>query len=325
MVVALAALPLSAGDHIDLNKSEKDVMYLDNPWGGLPIVSSEVGAVPQAMGDPETMNPVYGTCLMPGVVPSECTPDCAFNCDTPECSLNCYCGCNQQAKAMHTAMLAQMQQRKEVIAARDADEQGVDSDADAFRGDAKFWKNSLHALKMDERHATRTAAKLQFQEAREKRKANPRFQAHQLVVEKIKKAEQDRATARAGKRRTIDKHGHELSKSRDPFAEADGFSWDKFHPVNPYRVRGRQQGDTSPYAQEAGQIDNVFDPAEDWDNVGSDSPFAKSTAWWGLQDKEPAHALATDDHWWTHVPQGVGAGKPNPFGTWDNDRALGWF
>ena len=41
-VVALAALPLIASDHIDLDKSEPDVMYLDNPWGGMPIVSSEV-------------------------------------------------------------------------------------------------------------------------------------------------------------------------------------------------------------------------------------------------------------------------------------------
>lgn len=44
------ALPLSAGDHIDLDKPEPERIFLDNPWGGSPVVSSEVGAEPQAIG-----------------------------------------------------------------------------------------------------------------------------------------------------------------------------------------------------------------------------------------------------------------------------------
>ena len=131
VALALAALVamvarISAGSSatalagIDLDKSEPDRMFLDMPWGGSPVVSSEVGAQPQAVGDPETMNPVYGTCLMPGVAPSECTPDCAFQCDTPECSLNCFCGCDSEAKARQVQMLAQLEHSVRVRDARQA-------------------------------------------------------------------------------------------------------------------------------------------------------------------------------------------------------------
>lgn len=328
LAACLAALPSGArGDHIDLDKPEPDRIFLDNPWGGSPIVSSEIGAEPQAMGDPETMNPVYGTCLMPGITPTECSPDCAYNCDTPECSLSCFCACNQEAKALQTQMLAQARQRTQVLAARRGDGASEGSSlptADEFGGDAEFWRGSLHALKEDEKKAAASAVALKVQEANEKRKANPRFKAHQLLVEKERAAQKDRAMARAGKRPLVDYHGHALSATRDPFAEADGFSWDKYHPVNPYRIRGRSK--KSAYGDEADRIDDVFDPSEDWDNEGSADAFAQDTAWWGMHNKEPAYVRATQSHWWTHEPKGgLTAGQPNPFGTADNDHALGWF
>lgn len=50
VAVWLATVALSAGDHIDLDKPEPERIFLDNPWGGSPVVSSEVGAEPQAVG-----------------------------------------------------------------------------------------------------------------------------------------------------------------------------------------------------------------------------------------------------------------------------------
>jgi hypothetical protein len=324
LAACMAALPSGAwGGKIDLDKPEKDVIYLDNPWGGSPIVSSEIGAEPQAMGDPETMNPVYGTCLMPGVVPSECSPDCAFKCDTPECSLNCFCAC-PEGKALRTQMLAQAWQRTQVLAARED------------FGNAEFWKDALHTLKLDEKKAAASATALKVQEANEKRRASPRFKAHQLLVEKQRAAKLERAKARAGKRPRVDIHGHTISATRDPFAEADGFSWEKYHPVNPYRVRGRSRKPTE-IDREVDRIDNVFDPSEDFDNAGGEEPFAaaegevgarggRDTAWWGFKSKEPAYVRATEGHWWTHEPKGdLTAGEPSPFGTADNDHTLGWF
>ena len=286
--------------------------------------------------DPETMNPVYGTCQQPGIVPSDCTADCAFDCDTPECSLGCFCGCNPEARAATTEILAQMQRRSRVLQhqhqmlALDSEhgEEGVDEPARPLvAGDADFWKSSLRALKHDEKRARRAEIKLQFQKKAAQRKESPRYKAHQLLVAQRKAAAEARA-GRGTRQARVDEHGRLLAKDRDPFAEADGFSWDKFHPVNPYRVRGEEaKRGRSPYEQEVGRIDDVFDPAEDWDNVGSDDAFGKTTSWWGasLEDNAPANALATADDWWRHDPTGFAAGRPDPFGSYANDDALGWF
>ena len=289
--------------------------------------------------DPETMNPVYGTCQQPGIVPTDCSADCAFDCDTPECSLGCFCGCNPEAKAISTEMLVQLRRRSHVLrqhrmmrqalsgSESSGQPQGADEGVDASsngRGDFSFWKDALHALKQDETQAKRTEIRLQFEKKAEERKASPRYKRHQLLVAKRK----ENLEARAGQRdrhARVDAHGHMLGQTRDPFAEADGFSFEKYHPVNPYRVRGRPKGDGSPYEQEVGRMDNVFDPAEDWDNVGSDDPLGETTSWWSVKSGEPASALATDDHWWTHEPSGFAAGRPNPFGSYDNDHQLGWF
>jgi len=289
------------------------------------------------------MNPVYGTCDQPGLVPSDCTADCAFNCDTPECSLGCFCGCNPEAKAISTEMLVQMRRRSHVLrqqrmmrqelSSRDGSGaepsgqlQGVhggdDASSDGVGGDVSFWEDTLHGLEQDEKQAKQAEIRLQFEKKAEERKTSPRYKRHQLLVAKRK----ERLEAREGPRvRHVDAYGHLLGQSRDPFAEADGFSFEKYHPVNPYRVRGRPKGDGSPYEQEVGRMDNVFDPAEDWDNVGSDDPLGKTTSWWSVHEGEPAYALATDDHWWTHEPSGFAAGRPNPFGSYDNDHQLGWF
>lgn len=289
------------------------------------------------------MNPVYGTCQQPGIVPSECTADCAFNCETPECSLGCFCGCNAEARATSTEILLQMKRRSRVLQHQRqmqalASQHGSsaldrahkvssqeDSGDTVVGGDANFWERSLRALKKDEKLARRAEIKLQFQKKAEQRKKNPRYVAYQKMLENRSK----RSKAYSGRgfqHAHVDGHGHLLSADRDPFAEADGFSWDKFHPVNPYRKRGAaEKRGRSPYEQEVGTIDDVFDPAEDWDNVGSDDAFDKSTSWWNVQANQPASALATADDWWRHEPDGFGAGRPNPFGSYDNDRALGWF
>ena len=39
----------------------------------------------------------------------------------------------------------------------------------------------------------------------------------------------------------------------------------------------------------------------------------------------PTNALATADDWWRHDPTGFAAGRPDPFGSYANDDALGWF
>jgi hypothetical protein len=49
-MVLVWMVQMSAGDHIDLDKPEPEHIFLDNPWGGSPVVSSEVGAEPQAIG-----------------------------------------------------------------------------------------------------------------------------------------------------------------------------------------------------------------------------------------------------------------------------------
>jgi len=89
-------------------------------------------------------------------------------------------------------------------------------------------------------------------------------------------------------------------------------------------VRGRK-GDTSPYAAEAAKMDDVFDPAEDWDNEGE---FPEESVWWDPKSAPlPAWKLHASDHWWTHEPDGTfaaGTGS-NPFGTYQNEHALGWF
>ena len=320
LAIGVTALPLIEGrDRFDLDKSEPDHMYLDNPWGGSPIVASEIGKTPQAMGDPETMNPVYGTCAMPGVVPSECTPDCAFNCDTPECSLNCFCGCNNEEKAMHAQMLAQYEQTAQVLAARD----NVYESAPAFDGDARFWKRSRHVISRDKRTASAANA-LKFQEATEKRKLSPRFKMHQLLIATQRKAKLIRKQARAGKRPIIDKQGQRISATRDPLADADGFSWDKFHAVNAYWVRGGSKRDNSPYADEVGKMNNVFDPAEDLDNEGENEDY--SAVWNRKRSNVPAWRQRHGDHWWTHFLHGYAAGTtPNPFGTHQNEHERGWY
>lgn len=331
------------------------------------MVASEIGAEPQAIGDPETMDPVYGTCLMPGVVPSECTPDCAYACETPECSLGCFCGCNAQAKQLHVTMLAQQQQNMKVLAARDEVGGNVYSEPGA-----RFWEKSLRALDKNEQvdsrrissarrfhlnakdkqrlDTLRAASEVRFEEAKDKRrararelalhaqktahsfassvrealqqrKASPRYKAHKLLAHKLKEAHKTHAKARARKGRRI---------SRDPFAEADGFSWDKLHPVDPYRRgQGLPKTDNSPYETEVNRLDNVFDPAEDWDNFGSTNMLPDGTTWWSIGPSQVSHVLATDDHWWRHgwrkERHGIGAGRPHPFGSYDNDKALGWY
>ena len=335
VALGLAGFPRADGEGIDLDKPEPDRMFLDLPWGGLPIVSSEVGAEPQAMGDPETMNPVYGTCQMPGIIPRACTPDCAFECSTPECSLGCFCGCHNEGKAMYAQMLAEQRQRTQVLAARDvvpdgshedeadlvkATEPSTSSPAAVLGGDAQFWKKALLDMKQDDREVKRNEIKQPFKVAQEKRhKANPRYQAYQRLVEQQRKERE----ARPHNPTMLNRHMRRVSTTRDPFAETDGFSWEKFHPVDPYRTRGRPKGDQSPYALETADMDNVFDPSLDWDNTGEHPFETEGTNWWGAGRKDAA--LAEQENWWSHVPQGFAAGKKNPFGTKANAHALGWF
>ena len=69
-------------------------------------MSSEVGAEPQAMDDPETTEYTAGTCRDPQVSPTTCSPDCMSACRSPLCSLNCLCACkNAEHRAMVIALL----------------------------------------------------------------------------------------------------------------------------------------------------------------------------------------------------------------------------
>uniref|UniRef100_A0A7S0DVG4 Uncharacterized protein n=1 Tax=Hanusia phi TaxID=3032 RepID=A0A7S0DVG4_9CRYP len=102
-----------------------DEIYLDMPWGGSPVVSSEVGAEPQAMDDPETMEYTAGTCRDPEVSPTQCTPDCMSACRSPMCSLNCLCACkNAQQRAMVVASLREKIVRAPMLAEFERQEEG---------------------------------------------------------------------------------------------------------------------------------------------------------------------------------------------------------
>mmetsp|Transcript_45935 Transcript_45935/g.71966 ORF Transcript_45935/g.71966 Transcript_45935/m.71966 type:complete len:165 (+) Transcript_45935:55-549(+) len=143
LFVVLLAAQSQAQIDLDGPVDETEV-HLDT-FGGYPVVSSEVGAEPQAVDDPETMNQVAGTCQMAGINPTDCSQDCFYGCEDPLCSWNCICACRGADKALMVAQLAQ--------------------------------KNSFMKL-------YQTQARMKAQTARIEQARNPRFRRFQEVMER---------------------------------------------------------------------------------------------------------------------------------------------
>eukprot|EP00961_Rhodomonas_salina_P016127 217070-Rhodomonas_salina.1 len=192
------------------------MVYLD-AFGGDPVVSSEVGAEPKDVDDPELLMPT-GTCEMPGIELKECSHDCVYGCDNPMCTWGCVCACNTQgAKAKLLAFLSQQSRSTQVLAAQ----------KDLSKAVTAMEVNAEQPKQLEgEGFLSNPFAGVKFP-AKKKKGVNPRLEGHKLA--KANQAKIARKIARQRKR-----------QAEMQFVDRGNFDWSAYdapHRKDPEELR----------------------------------------------------------------------------------------